>query len=86
MTRWMLVCDSAVQPAVDDGSSMQCSQSDGTVAVMSVDTVVNEASAPFFDAAAAGAFFGFAFASTMFLWLLSLGAGMIIRMIKTAKI
>lgn len=37
-----------------------------------------------FDAATAGAYFGFAFASTVFVWLLSLGAGAIIKMVKTA--
>lgn len=40
-------------------------------------------SAPF-DAAQAGAFFGFSFASTMFVWLFSLGIGRIIKMVKTA--
>lgn len=37
-----------------------------------------------FDSATAGAYFGFAFASTVFVWLFSLGAGMIIRMVKSA--
>lgn len=37
-----------------------------------------------FDAATAGAYFGFAFASTVFVWLLALGAGMVIKMVKTA--
>lgn len=37
-----------------------------------------------FDAATAGAFFGFAFASTVFVWLLALSAGMVIKMVKTA--
>ena len=37
-----------------------------------------------FDASTAGSYFGFAFASTVFVWLFSLGAGMIIRMVKTA--
>lgn len=37
-----------------------------------------------FDAATAGAYFGFAFASTVFVWLVSLSAGMVIRMVKSA--
>ncbi len=37
-----------------------------------------------FDSATAGAFFGFAFASTVFVWLLSFGAGAVIRMVRTA--
>ena len=37
-----------------------------------------------FDGAQAGAFFGFAFASTMFVWLFSLGIGRVIAMVKTA--
>jgi len=37
-----------------------------------------------FDALQAGAFFGFSFASTMFVWLFSLGIGRIIKMVKTA--
>ena len=37
-----------------------------------------------FDSATAGAYFGFAFASTVFVWLLSLSAGMVIRMVKSA--
>lgn len=37
-----------------------------------------------FDALQAGAFFGFSFASTMFVWLFSLGVGRIIKMVKTA--
>lgn len=35
-----------------------------------------------FDAGTAGAFFGFAFASTIFLYLTSLGAGTILRMVR----
>lgn len=37
-----------------------------------------------FDAATAGAYFGFAFASTVFVWLLALGAGSIIKMVRSA--
>lgn len=37
-----------------------------------------------FDAATAGQYFGFAFASTVFVWLLSLGAGMIIKMVRSS--
>lgn len=37
-----------------------------------------------FDAATAGAYFGFAFASTVFVWLLSLGAGVVIKLVKSA--
>lgn len=37
-----------------------------------------------FDAVQAGAFFGFSFASTMFVWLFALGVGRIIKMVKTA--
>ena len=37
-----------------------------------------------FDSVQAGAFFGFSFASTMFVWLFSLGVGRIINMVKTA--
>ncbi len=37
-----------------------------------------------FDPGTAGAFFGFAFASTVFVWLSALGAGAIIKMVKTA--
>lgn len=37
-----------------------------------------------FNAGQAGAFFGFSFASTMFVWLFSLGVGRIIKMVKTA--
>jgi hypothetical protein len=37
-----------------------------------------------FDSATAGAFFGFAFASTVFVWLLSLGAGAVIKMVRSA--
>jgi hypothetical protein len=37
-----------------------------------------------FDAATAGAYFGFAFASTVFVWLLALGAGSIIKMVRQA--
>lgn len=37
-----------------------------------------------FDAVQAGAFFGFAFSSTIFVWLFSLGIGQIIKMVRTA--
>lgn len=37
-----------------------------------------------FDSTQAGTFFGFAFASTMFVWLFSLGVGRVIKMVKTA--
>lgn len=37
-----------------------------------------------FDSAIAGQYFSFAFASTCFVYLLSLGAGMIIKIIKSA--
>ncbi|KAB8052202.1 hypothetical protein GCN78_10310 [Janthinobacterium rivuli] len=37
-----------------------------------------------FDVLQAGAFFGFSFASTMFVWLFALGIGRIINMVKTA--
>lgn len=37
-----------------------------------------------FNSAQAGAFFGFAFASTIFVWLFSLGLGSIIKLVKTA--
>lgn len=37
-----------------------------------------------FDGTQAGAFFGFSFASTMFVWLFALGIGRIINMVKTA--
>lgn len=37
-----------------------------------------------FDAVTAGEYFGFAFASTVFVWLFSLGVGMIIRMVRSA--
>lgn len=37
-----------------------------------------------FDPVQAGAFFGFSFASTMFVWLFSMGIGRIIKMVKTA--
>lgn len=37
-----------------------------------------------FDAVQAGAFFGFAFTSTIFLWLFSLGLGYVLKMVKTA--
>lgn len=37
-----------------------------------------------FDTAQAGAFFGFSFASTMFVWLFAFGIGRIIKMVKTA--
>jgi hypothetical protein len=37
-----------------------------------------------FDAATAGSYFGFAFASTVFLWLFSLGIGHVLKMIKAA--
>jgi hypothetical protein len=36
-----------------------------------------------FDAAIAGAYFSFAFASTVFLWLFSLGCGYVLKMVKT---
>jgi hypothetical protein len=35
-----------------------------------------------FDASQAGAFFGFAFASTIFCWLLSLGCGSLISLVR----
>lgn len=35
-----------------------------------------------FDAGQAGAFFAFAFSSTIFLWLFSLGCGYVIKMVK----
>lgn len=37
-----------------------------------------------FDGSQAGAFFGLSFASTMFVWLFSMGIGRIIKMVKTA--
>lgn len=37
-----------------------------------------------FDAGVAGQYFGFAFASTVFVWLLALGAGAVIKMVKSA--
>lgn len=37
-----------------------------------------------FDAATAGAFFAFGFVSTVFLWLIALGAGMVIRTVRGA--
>lgn len=37
-----------------------------------------------FDSATAGAYFGFAFASTVFLWLFSLGIGYVLKTVKTA--
>lgn len=37
-----------------------------------------------FDAATAGAFFGYAFASTVALWMFALGVGKVINMIKSA--
>jgi hypothetical protein len=37
-----------------------------------------------FDAVQAEAFFGFSFASTMFVWLFALGVGRIIKFVKTA--
>lgn len=36
-----------------------------------------------FDAATAGAYFGFAFASTVFIWLTSLGFGYVLKMVKS---
>lgn len=35
-----------------------------------------------FDAATAGAYFGFAFTSTVFLWLFSIGCGYVLKMVK----
>ncbi|MBB5202815.1 hypothetical protein HNQ51_000108 [Inhella inkyongensis] len=43
-----------------------------------------EAAAEPFDPAAAGAYFGLAFAATLFVYLVSLGAGAVIRMVRTA--
>lgn len=37
-----------------------------------------------FDASQAGAFFGFAFTSTIFIWLFSIGVGHILKMVRTA--
>jgi hypothetical protein len=37
-----------------------------------------------FDPGVAGQYFGFAFASTVFVWLLALGAGAVIKMVKSA--
>ena len=37
-----------------------------------------------FDPATAGQYFGFAFASTCFVYLLAWGAGMVIKMVKSA--
>jgi hypothetical protein len=37
-----------------------------------------------FDPAQAGAFFGFAFASTVFVWLFSLGVGHVLKMVRSA--
>lgn len=37
-----------------------------------------------FDPAQAGAYFGFAFASTVFVWLSSLGVGHILKLVKQA--
>lgn len=37
-----------------------------------------------FDAAEAGAYFGFAFAATMFVYLLSFSAGLVIKMVREA--
>lgn len=37
-----------------------------------------------FDSVQAGAFFGFAFASTIFVWLFSLGLGSVIKLVRTA--
>jgi hypothetical protein len=59
----------------------QCSTSTAWMDQSKLQCVANTDS---FDPVAAGAFFGLAFTSTMFLWLLSLGAGAIIRMVKSA--
>jgi hypothetical protein len=37
-----------------------------------------------FDSVQAGQYFGFAFASTVFVWLLSLGAGAVIKMVRSS--
>ncbi|AKU20996.1 hypothetical protein [Massilia sp. NR 4-1] len=37
-----------------------------------------------FDPVQAGAFFGFAFASTIFVWLFSLGVGHVVKLVRTA--
>ena len=37
-----------------------------------------------FDPAQAGAFFGFAFASTVFVWLFSLGVGHVLKLVRSA--
>lgn len=37
-----------------------------------------------FDPGQAGAFFGFSFASTVFLWLFSIGLGHILKMVRSA--
>lgn len=63
----------------------------GQVMTVTQAYVIAPSSASFFDAiaapfdtATAGAFFGFAFASTIFLWLTALGAGAVIRFVRHA--
>lgn len=38
-----------------------------------------------FDAIQAGAFFGFAFASTVFVWMSAYGAGQVVKMVRGAR-
>lgn len=70
-----------LQGPCPEGSVQSVTQ--GYVISASEATRFELASEPF-DPSAAGAFFAFGFVSTVFLWLVALGAGMVIRTIKGA--
>lgn len=80
----VIVCvagSSGVQGACPDGQMQSVTQA---YLVAPSEAARFDLMAEPFDAAQAGAFFGFAFASTIFVWLFSLGVGHIVKLVRTA--
>lgn len=88
--QWVIVCEQETAPLANSapGAAPVWNCPAANHVIITTDQLVQEssfiASYGSFDPVAAGAFFGLAFTSTIFLWLLSLGAGAIIRMVKSA--
>lgn len=84
MTQWMIVCSQDTAPAVVSGG-LGCADSANysIIAVPAPATFQQIPSGSPFDPAIAGEFFGFAFASTVFVWLTALGAGAILKFVKS---
>lgn len=78
----VLVClnaQSGIQGACPSGQVQTVSQA---YLITPSEAVRFELMAEPFDAATAGAYFGFAFASTLFLWLFSIGCGHVLKTVK----